>query len=66
MLQSRGMVLYNGIFSACFNFSPVEVFHLFRLGGKYNPFKGNVAVYKGLFLELPSCHVIVITTHTHS
>ena len=26
--------------------------------------KGNVAVYKGLFLELPSGHVIIITVYT--
>ena len=26
--------------------------------------KGNVAVYKGLFLELSSSHVIVITVYT--
>ena len=26
--------------------------------------KGNVAVYKGLFLEHPSSHVIVITVYT--
>ena len=26
--------------------------------------KGNVAVYKGLLLELPSGHVIIITVYT--
>ena len=33
--------------------------------GNVCAFKGNVAIYKGLILELPSGHVIIITVPKH-
>ena len=45
------------VFYGCRNFDGDEYISNFTI-------KGNVAVYKGLFLELPSSHVVIITAYT--